>query len=131
MQKKVKKNTKITLRKDGILKYTEQAKLDKKISEKNYEKVLNLMKKMKPPRKMLVDLSVVVMPPVESRKIIVKMISSGWTKIAVFGTDSIAIKTISKFIMLTAGVNNFKFFATEQEALKWLKSNDKKTNPIR
>lgn len=66
------------------------------------------------------NLSTPVYSP-SSRKMMteaVKILSGG--KIAMIGVPLIA-KVAAKFILVSAGYKNVKFFSNEEEALKWLK----------
>jgi len=45
----------------------------------------------------------------------------GFNKIAEYGIKNKVIKTVTMFISKAVSLNNFKYFDTEQDALKWLK----------
>ncbi len=122
VKKQNRKKAKINLNKDGILVYIEQVPaLSEEDAIENKEKVLAIAKDMKKPKRLLLDLTDIEMPTSRARKHLAEMTKkTNWDKLGIFGVN-IAIRTMAKFILSAAGLKNFKFFDTRDEALKWLK----------
>ena len=71
----------------------------------------------------LVDISKVSSnAPAGSRKVFAEILKHpGIKKIAFFGASAVARVVIS-FVIIASGHKNAKFFATEEESIKWLKA---------
>ena len=72
----------------------------------------------------LVDLSGITETSAESRKILVQ--SSGHPSIRKYAMGGVStfIRVVSNFINAAAGQKSAQHFATEEEALRWLKGED-------
>ncbi|PLX28382.1 hypothetical protein C0581_02535 [Candidatus Parcubacteria bacterium] len=121
-KKKMMDTFRVILRKDGIIKVTEQSHSTDKSAQKMVDKVEGLLEKQDRLYKILVDLSYAQdLPSPKARKNLSDLFKTKKiAHVAVFG-PSIQIRVMATFIMRAAGIKKFKFFETEKEALDWLK----------
>lgn len=94
------------------------------------EKLKEILKRFSDKEKVLIDLGVFPFaPPVHSslfRKQVVEKLKeitkeAGYKKVAVFWGNTVK-RTITSFVIVASGMKNMKVLGTEEEALKWLKS---------
>jgi anti-anti-sigma regulatory factor len=111
----------VTVDKDGIVRLQEQQKPTAESTAAMTRDFLAAAKE-RASTKAVVDLTAVSgVPPSGARKNIADMFKkSGLEKIAIFGTST-PIRVVAGFIMKASGLQNVKFFHTEEEAMVWLK----------
>lgn len=117
----------VWLGEDGIV----QAQIGKKYNEKTVDivvkKFIEVTRELTTKPKILIDISLT--PPAYKiilRKKIVKVLKDlfkdpGFEKLAMWGAKTTFIKAITLFIIRAIGIDNIKYFKTEEEAIKWLK----------
>ena len=125
------KKTKIWLGDDGIV----RLKIEKDLDEKIIERILLEFKKIAKvlPSKANVSIdgttSVVISSSLFRKRLVetVKIILEDpvFNKIAEWGIKNQLVKTITLFIVGAINLKNFRYFDTEEKAVKWLKENQK------
>jgi hypothetical protein len=122
-----KEKTKIWLGEDGVI----RVKIEKDLNGTILENILLEFKEIskKLPEKPNVSIDITTSPATPGfifRKKIVEIIKDalknpGFNKVAEWGKTSSMIKTITMFIIGAINIKNYKYFETEEKALKWLK----------
>jgi len=120
--------SKLWLGEDGILYVKIGTAMNEKIAEELANSYIEIAKKLPGQIKALVDMSQVSHTSLgvssEFRKKIVENIKEafkkyGFKKAAIWG-GGIMQRTVVRFILAAARIENIRFFKTEEEALKWL-----------